>query len=210
MQDILAERDEFCDLLPKNTKLFFPAGNQAHFVIEQPPSKRTIGYTSFGGGKFNTARYKLNVPYIQFVFRITKNSKQYSIYSVKQVASNGPFSLTTQLYQSPFPNVRSDGGICLGYRPKPSSNCRLLIDKTCNRFWQSTFTADYFPLNFGPGWIGLGWPEILAKWEKEGNYPELKYPVKVGDIFPLNDEYMYLFKKYHPIIVQSIAEELQC
>lgn len=184
IQEIMTQNDNFCDLLPKNTKIHLTKGNQALFIVEFPPVPRTI--------VFDGERIKIHPPYLQFVFYVSKSPENYWITDILHFATPKPLTFKSALYHSPMPNTFNNNRVCLGDYIGVNKSCKVLIENICESYWQSLFTSELTLF------YGTLHPENLKKYT---------YVKRIIKNFDAKHNFYHLFKKYHSPLVKIIKEE---
>jgi hypothetical protein len=120
------------------------------FVVEQPPSRRTIEYHASRRHDSEPTTYRLAVPYVVFVvWTIGEQVEGLATYFRTQPIA----SLDATLLCSTLPNTNDDGVVCLGSVRVSGASVGERVDALIGAFWASRFNQDLrrHPLPFSGG-----------------------------------------------------------
>jgi hypothetical protein len=138
--------------LPTGCRFWIRSGttDRQVFVVEQPPSRRTIEYHASRRRDSEPTTYRLAVPYVVFVVStIGDQIEGLSTYFRTQPIA----SLDATLFSSTLPNTNDDGIVCLGSVRVGGSSVGERVDALIGAFWASRFNQDLrrHPLPFSGG-----------------------------------------------------------
>lgn len=138
--------------LPTGCRFWIRSGttDRQVFVVEQPPSRRTIEYHASRRRESEPTTYRLVVPYVVFVVStISDQIEGVSTYFRTQPIA----SLDATLCCSTLPNTNDDGIVCLGSVRVSGSSVGERVDALIGAFWASRFNQDLrrHPLPFSGG-----------------------------------------------------------
>ena len=138
--------------LPTGCRFWIRSGttDRSVFVVEQPPSRRTIEYHASRRRDSEPTTYRLAVPYVVFVVStIGEQIEGLSTYFRTQPIA----SLDATLFSSTLPNTNDDGIVCLGSVRVSGASVGERVDALIGAFWASRFNQDLrrHPLPFSGG-----------------------------------------------------------
>jgi len=138
--------------LPTGCRFWIRSGttDRQVFVLEQPPSRRTIEYHASRRRESEPTTYRLAVPYVVFVVStIGDQIEGLSTYFRTQPIA----SLDATLLCSTLPNTSDDGVVCLGSVRVTGRSVGERVDALIGAFWASRFNQDLrrHPLPFSGG-----------------------------------------------------------
>ncbi len=138
--------------LPTGCRFWIRSGTTDHqvFVIEQPPSRRTIEYHASRRRESEPTTYRLAVPYVVFVVSTIGDQ----IEGVSTYFRTQPIgSIDATLLCSTLPNTNDDGIVCLGSVRVSGASVGERVDALIGAFWASRFNQDLrrHPLPFSGG-----------------------------------------------------------
>ena len=138
--------------LPTGCRFWIRSGttDRSVFVVEQPPSRRTIEYHASRRRDSEPTTYRLAVPYVVFVVStIGEQIEGLSTYFRTQPIA----SLDATLFCSTLPNTNDDGIVCLGSVRVSGASVGERVDALIGAFWASRFNQDLrrHPLPFSGG-----------------------------------------------------------
>jgi len=138
--------------LPTGCRFWVRSGttDRSVFVVEQPPSRRTIEYHASRRHDSEPTQYRLALPYVVFVVStIGDQIEGLSTYFRTQPIA----SLDATLLCSTLPNTSDDGVVCLGSVRVGGRSVGERVDALIGAFWASRFNQDLrrHPLPFSGG-----------------------------------------------------------
>jgi len=138
--------------LPTGCRFWIRSGttDRQVFVVEQPPSRRTIEYHASRRRESEPTTYRLAVPYVVFVvWTIGDQVEGLATYFRTQPIA----SLDATLLCSTLPNTNDDGVVCLGSVRVSGASVGERVDALIGAFWGSQFNQDLrrHPLPFSGG-----------------------------------------------------------
>lgn len=137
--------------LPTGCRFWLRSGTDRQvFVVEQPPTRRTIEYQANRRYGSEPTTYRLALPYVVFV--VSTYADQ--IEGLSNYFRTEPIdSLDATLLCSTLPNTSDDGLVCLGTVRVTGASVGHRIDALIGAFWASRFNQDLrrHPLPFTGG-----------------------------------------------------------
>ena len=138
--------------LPTGCRYWIRSGttDRQVFVVEQPPSRRTIEYHASHRHDSEPASYRIALPYVVFVVSTAgEQIEGLSTYFRTQSIA----SLDAALLCSTLPNTSDDGVVCLGSVRVSGRSVAERVDALIAAFWASRFNQDLrrHPLPFSGG-----------------------------------------------------------
>lgn len=138
--------------LPTGSRFWLRSGttDRQVFVVEQPPTRRTIEYHANRRYGSEPTIYRLALPYVVFV--VSTIGEQ--IEGLSTFFRTEPIgSLDATLLCSTLPNTSDDGLVCLGSVRVSGASVGERVDALVGAFWASRFNQDLrrHPLPFSGG-----------------------------------------------------------
>jgi Prokaryotic E2 family D len=138
--------------LPTNTRFWIRGGtsDRSVFVIEQPPTRRTITYHASRRYDAEPGSFRLSLPYVVYVVATLSSS----IELLTTFFRTAPIStLDAPLLCSTLPNTGDDGIVCMGSVRVSGASVGERVDALLAAYWASTFNQDLrrHPLPFPGG-----------------------------------------------------------
>jgi hypothetical protein len=138
--------------LPTGCRFWIRSGttDRQVFVLEQPPSRRTIEYHASRRHDSEPTSYRLALPYVVFVVSTIGDQIEglSTFFRTQPIAS-----LDATLLCSTLPNTSDDGVVCLGSVRVNGRSVGERVDALIGAFWASRFNQDLrrHPLPFSGG-----------------------------------------------------------
>ena len=138
--------------LPTGCRFWIRSGttDRSVFVLEQPPSRRTIEYHASRRHDSEPTTYRLALPYVVFVVSTIGDQIEglATYFRTQPIAS-----LDATLLCSTLPNTSDDGVVCLGSVRVGGQSVGERVDALIGAFWASRFNQDLrrHPLPFSGG-----------------------------------------------------------
>jgi hypothetical protein len=138
--------------LPANTRYWIRGGvrDRSVFVIEQPPTRRTITYHASRRYDAEPGSFRLSLPYVVFVVATLSSSVELLTTFFRTAPIS---SLDAPLLVSTLPNTGDDGVVCMGSVRVNGASVGERVDALVAAYWASTFNQDLrrHPLPFPGG-----------------------------------------------------------
>jgi hypothetical protein len=120
------------------------------FIVEQPPTRRTITYHASRRATAEPATYRLALPSVVFVVSVIADQIEglATYFRTERIRS-----LDATLAHSTLPNTTDDGVVCLGSVRVSGPSVAERIDALLAAYWASLFNQDLrrHPLPFSGG-----------------------------------------------------------